>query len=117
MIGMLTGTVVRVNTSSILVDVHGVGYNVFVPQSILTKGKNETLTVFTHTHVREDILELYGFSSFEELTLFESLISVSGVGCKSALGVFSVGSRSDIITAIMQGDAGFFTGVPRLGKK
>lgn len=117
MIGMLKGTVVRNNSSSLIIDVHDVGYKVFVPQALLRKQLQEEVTLFTHTHVREDILELYGFLSNEDLSLFENLISVSGIGCKSALGVFSIGSRQHIIQAIMKGDAGFFTGVPRLGKK
>jgi Holliday junction DNA helicase RuvA len=118
MIGMLRGTVALKNAPSLIIDVAGVGYKVFVPNSVLTNSiLGDEITVYTYTYVRDDALELYGFSSGEDLKLFEMLISVSGVGCKSALGVFSVGSRSSIVNAVITGDVSFFTAVPRLGKK
>jgi len=118
MIGMLRGNVAFKNLSSIILDVSGVGYKVFVPSNVVaTVGLTDELTIYTYTHVRDDLLELYGFTKSEDLKLFEMLISVSGVGCKSALGVFSIGPRSDIVKAVVTGDVGFFTAVPRLGKK
>jgi len=118
MIGMLHGTVVLKNAPAIIIDVHGVGYKVLVDNSLFTShALGDDIQVFTHTYVRDDALDLYGFASAEDLRLFEMLISVSGVGCKSALGVFSVGSRSSIVNAIVTGDVSFFTAVPRLGKK
>lgn len=118
MIGMLSGVIFYRQESYVLLDVHGVGYKVLVPAAILSSVKTgDALTIFTHTHVREDILELYGFLQMEDLRLFEYLISVSGVGCKTALGIFSVGDRNAILSAITQGNVSFFTGVPRLGKK
>ena len=119
MIGMLSGAVAAKDDATIILDVGGVGYKVFVPSDILIAKATigDALQLFTHTHVREDLIELYGFLSREDLRLFELLISVSGVGCKSALGVFSVGKRADIAGAIMKGDVAFFTAVPRLGKK
>ncbi len=118
MIGMLRGTVALKNAPSLIIDVSGVGYKVFVPNSVLTNSAlGDAVTVYTYTYVRDDALELYGFSSGEDLKLFEMLISVSGVGCKSALGVFSVGNRSNIVNAVITGDVSFFTAVPRLGKK
>ncbi|CAN5151470.1 Holliday junction branch migration protein RuvA [soil metagenome] len=115
---MLRGTIALKNPPSFIIDVSGVGYKVFVPNSLFTTyATGDELTVFTYTHVRDDALELYGFSTGEDLRLFEMLISVSGVGCKSALGVFSVGSRSSIVNAVITGDVSFFTSVPRLGKK
>lgn len=118
MIGMLRGTIALKNAPTVIIDVSGVGYKVFVSNTLLTShAVGDELTLFTYTHVRDDALELYGFSSGEDLKLFEMLISVSGVGCKSALGVFSIGSRSSIVNAIVTGDVSFFTSVPRLGKK
>lgn len=118
MIGMLRGIVALKNAPSLIIDVHGVGYKVFVSNSLLTKyAVGDEVTLFTYTYVRDDALELYGFTSGEDLKLFEMLISVSGVGCRSALGVFSIGDRSNIVNAIITGDVGFFTAVPRLGKK
>lgn len=118
MIALLTGTIALRSDPYLIVDVHGVGYKVLVSNTVLSKAiLHETITLFTYTHVREDTLELYGFTEPEDMRLFEYLISVSGVGCKTALGVFSVGTRSAIIKAIVAGDVSFFTAVPRLGKK
>jgi len=118
MIGMLRGTIALKNAPALIIDVSGVGYKVLVSNNLLTKfSVGDEATLFIYTHVREDLLELYGFSSGEDLKLFEMLISVSGVGCKSALGVFSIGARSQIVNAIITSDVGFFTAVPRLGKK
>jgi Holliday junction DNA helicase RuvA len=118
MIGMLTGTVSLKIPPYLILNVHDVGYKVLVSNTLLQQALlDDKLTLYTYTHVREDALELYGFPSPDDLRLFEYLISVSGVGCKSALGIFSVGNRSEIIQAIVTGNAGFFTSVPRLGKK
>lgn len=118
MIGMLTGTVSLKIPPYLILNVHDVGYKVLVSNTLLQHAvHDEKLTLYTYTHVREDALELYGFSAPDDLRLFEYLISVSGVGCKSALGIFSVGTRSEIMQAIVTGNAGFFTSVPRLGKK
>jgi Holliday junction DNA helicase RuvA len=119
MIGILTGTIAYRDDPSIIIDVNGVGYKVLVPTTVLAQltGLGGHIKVYTHTHVREDLLELYGFTSPEDLRLFEYLIGVSGVGCKTALGIFSVGSPKAIMQAIAGGDVAFFTAVPRLGKK
>ncbi|MBA3724379.1 MAG: Holliday junction branch migration protein RuvA [Candidatus Levybacteria bacterium] len=119
MIGTLKGIVEYRDDPNLIVDVHGVGYKVLVPTTVLAKlnGIGDEIKLFTHTHVREDLLELYGFTDPSDLRLFEYLIGVSGVGCKTALGIFAVGTRSAIVQAISQGDVSFFTSVPRLGKK
>jgi Holliday junction DNA helicase RuvA len=119
MIGTLKGVVEYRDDPNLIIDVHGVGYKVLVPTTVLAKlnGVGEEIKLFTHTHVREDLLELYGFTDPADLRLFEYLINVSGVGCKTALGIFAVGSRSAIVQAISNGDVSFFTSVPRLGKK
>ena len=119
MIGTLTGVITYRDDPNLIVDVHGVGYKVLVPTTVLAKlnGVGEEIKLFTHTHVREDLLELYGFTDPSDLRLFEYLISVSGVGCKTALGIYAVGSRSAIVQAISEGNVSFFTSVPRLGKK
>lgn len=118
MIGSLHGSIELFDGANVLINVHGVGYRVHVPQGFREKyHRDETVSVFTYTHVREDILELFGFETLEELKLFEALISVSGIGPKTAIGVFGVGTKSQIIGAIQKADVNFFTGVPRLGKK
>lgn len=118
MIGMVNGEIILKSNTFFLIDVHGIGYKVLVPSGLFAaKNKGEIIQLFTHTHVREDVLELYGFLHIDDLTLFEMLISVSGVGCKSALGIFAVGDRSKIYQAITTGDVAFFMQAPRLGKK
>lgn len=119
MIGSLQGVIEYREDPYVIIAVHGVGYRVLLPPPVLADitRLGAEIKVFTYTHVREDALELYGFISPEDLRLFEYLISVSGVGCKTAMNVFAVGNRSEIIRAISGNDVGFFTSVPRLGKK
>lgn len=119
MIGTLKGIIEYRDDPNLIVDVQGVGYKVVVPATVLAKisGVGVAIKLYTHTHVREDVLELYGFTDPLDLKLFQYLISVSGVGCRTALGIFAVGSRGNIIQAISAGDVSFFTSVPRLGKK
>jgi len=116
MIGLIKGTVEYREDPYLIVDVNGVGYRVLV-SSATSATPGQAIKLFTHTHVREDVLELYGFIEPQDLKIFQYLISVSGVGCKTALTVFSVGSRREIIQAITGNDVTFFTAVPRLGKK
>lgn len=118
MIGSLKGKVEFVDGQYIILDVSGVGYRVLVPSKIFSHAKlKEDLKLFTYTHVREDTLDLFGFADLADLKLFEQLISVSGVGPKTALSIFSFGERDSIIEAIIKGDVDFFTAIPRLGKK
>ncbi len=119
MIGTLKGVIEYREDPFLIIDVNGVGYKVLVPNSVLSKisGTGDSIKLFTHTHVREDLLELYGFTDPADLKVFSLLIGVSGVGCRTALGIFSVGSRYEIVKAISTGDVSFFTSVPRLGKK
>lgn len=119
MIGSLQGIVTLRNDPHILLEVNGVGYRVLASSPVLARIQKigEKLKVFTYTHVREDILELFGFPNHQDLKLFERLLSVSGIGPKTAIAVFSVGSSQEIVNAIMKSDVDFFTSVPRLGKK
>lgn len=119
MIGMLKGLLDTRIDPYIIIDVSGVGYRVLASHNVLSQlpALGSEVKVYTYTHVREDILELYGFADFSDLRLFELLLSVSGVGPKSAIGVFGLGKRGEIISAILKNDVAFFTGVPRLGKK
>ncbi len=117
MIGRLTGIIENIKRNPLIIEVAGVGYLVHVPETLLqlsTPGAKTTL--FIHTHVREDVLDLYGFSSEEDLALFELLLTVSGIGPKTALTVMARGA-SNVEIAVKRGDVDFFTSVPRLGKK
>lgn len=117
MIAQLTGTIVRIHNNPLVLDVHGVGYAVFVPQKLLTTlTRDATITIYTHTHVREDALLLFGFGTEEELLVFELLLTVSGIGPKTALLVLERGVAA-IRKAIVSSDVEFFMALPRLGKK
>jgi len=117
MIGAIKGTVIRFNRNPILLMVGGVGYSVSVPSRYLTtQQKEKELFLYTYTYVREDALDLYGFLSEEELTVFTSLLTVSGVGPKTALLVLD-NTVPNIISALKSADVDFFTAIPRLGKK
>lgn len=118
MIARLQGTIVLKESTSIIIDVHGVGYKVYSPIQVLSQVHvGEEIAVYTYTLVRDDALELYGFTDNRDLALFEMLLSVSGIGCKTALGVFGNGTREEIVNAILQANTAFFSGVPRLGTK
>ncbi len=118
MIGYVRGKVSYLFPDSCFIDVNGVGYRVFIPQSTrqnLSKG-NET-TLFTYLNVREDALLLYGFSSQQEYDLFILLTSVSGIGPKVGLGILSAISPQEFILAVTQKNFGLLTKIPGIGKK
>lgn len=118
MIGFLTGTVHSTDSSSLIIDVHGVGYKVLAPLPILVSVSEGTpISLFIHTHVREDHIVLYGFRDKNDLFLFEKLTSVSGIGPKSALAMLSVHSPSSLADAIERSDAEALSHTPGVGKK
>lgn len=118
MIAYLSGFVEFIHEGYAVVKTNGVGYKVYLPNRLLsTHTKGSEINVCTYTHVRENILELYGFSSFKEQLLFEKMISISGIGPKIAIGIFQVGGVDEIARAIQTADVDFFTQVPRFGKK
>lgn len=102
-----------------ILEVGGVGYKILLPLPVLNGSAKEGAEVrlFTYTHVREDALDLYGFEQFDDLGLFEQLLSVSGVGPKTAMSICSLHKADAIREAIVKGDVDFFSSVPRLGKK
>lgn len=119
MIAHLSGALFEKHLQRLIVDVGGVGYEVHVPLSTLyvvgEVGAQVALRV--HTHVREDALQLFGFATALELTLFERLIGISGIGPKVALGVLSGIEPADFVRAIRQSDIGRLTSIPGVGKK
>lgn len=118
MIRLLKGIIELQDGQHLLIDVHGVGYHVYATQDLLARSVvGDAIKVFTYTHVREDMLDLYGFSALEDLKLFEQFLNVSGIGPKTAIGIFAIGSRERIMNAIATSDVTFFSSVPRLGKK
>jgi holliday junction DNA helicase RuvA len=119
LIAHLTGRLFEKHPNRIIIDVGGVGYEVFVPLSTFY-GLGDTgseVAVRVHTHVREDALALYGFASALELELFERLIGVGGIGPKLALAVLSGIEPLDLVRAIQRGDVARLTSIPGVGKK
>lgn len=117
MIGFLSGTIKTISTDRVILLVNGVGYLVTLSPNLLsTVKKDQPTELFIYTHVREDALDLYGFSSQEELGLFQLVLTVSGIGPKTALLVIDRGVGS-IEHAIKEADTSFFTTIPRLGLK
>lgn len=118
MIGFLQGNVHSTDTSSLILDVHGVGYKVFAPLPVLVSlSQGSPISLFIHTHVREDHIILYGFKDESDLFLFEKLTSVSGIGPKSALAMLSVHSPSSLADAVERSDAEALSHTPGVGKK
>jgi len=118
-IASLRGSILEKHPNRIVVDVNGVGYEVFVPLSTFygLGDAGSAITVRIHTHVREDALLLYGFATLLEQELFERLIGVSGIGPKVALAVLSGIEPLDLIRAIERGDLARLTAIPGVGKK
>lgn len=118
MIGYLRGKVMFLYTDYVLLDVHGVGYRVFIANSTRQKMRlHEEASLFVYTSVREDAIILYGFASQEEYDLFLLLISVSGIGPKVALGILSSITVEGLCRAIQNKQASILTKLPGIGKK
>ena len=119
MISYLKGSVEAKNIDSIVIEVGGIGYKVFMSRNSMDKvGEiGEIVKVHTYMRVREDDISLYGFCSNEELRMFEQLIGVSGVGAKSALTILSNISPSKFALAIISGDVGVLKSLPGIGAK
>jgi len=119
MIGRLTGILLEKNPPQVLLDVHGVGYEVDVPMSTFYNlpGCGEKITLLTHFVVREDGQYLYGFTSESERYAFRQLIKISGIGARMALAVLSGLSVGDLAQAIARQEVGRLIKVPGIGKK
>lgn len=119
MISYLEGKILEKNEKFFAVNANGVGYKIFSHAGILGEipeiGQNVKL--WTHLHVREDAMDLYGFFDREELDFFETLISISGIGPRSALGILEVAPVSSLKQAIVSEDETFFTKVSGIGRK
>ena len=119
MIASLTGRLAFKSPTSLVLDVHGVGYEVFIPLStyygLANLGESTSLSV--HTHVREDVIQLFGFLTSQEKEAFVLLTSVSGVGPKLALSVLSALPVSDLVFAIQSDNVEKLTTVPGIGHK
>lgn len=119
MIGKLTGTLLEKNPPQILIDCHGVGYEVDVPMSTFyhLPASGEKVALLTHFVVREDAQILYGFATPAEREAFRQLIKITGVGPRTALGVLSGMSVQDLAQAVTAQEVGRLVKVPGIGKK
>lgn len=119
MIGKLTGTLLEKNPPQILIDCHGVGYEVDVPMSTFyhLPASGEKVALLTHFVVREDAQILYGFATTAEREAFRQLIKITGVGPRTALGILSGMSVQDLAQAVTAQEVGRLVKVPGIGKK
>ncbi len=119
MIAYLKGSVISKETASIIIDAGGIGYEVLVPLSTFYQLPDETEKVALHiyTHVREDMLALYGFYTKAEKDIFKMLISVSGIGPKLAVNILSGIGPQELLEAIARADSVRVQTIPGVGKK
>jgi Holliday junction DNA helicase RuvA len=119
MIGRLRGRLFEKKPGQLIVDVSGVGYRVFVamPTYSATPDPGAEIALDIHTHVREDAIQLYGFATGRERSIFERLTEISGIGPRLALTILSGSSVDDLIGSIKRGDLARLTSIPGVGKK
>jgi holliday junction DNA helicase RuvA len=119
MIGQLRGHLLLKKPNLVLVDVHGVGYEVHIPLTSFYELPEEGAEIMLkiYTHVREDTLSLYGFKTQKEKDFFLKLLSISGIGPKLAVSILSGAQVEELAQAISQGDLGRLTSIPGVGRK
>ena len=119
MIAYVNGILEYIEEGLCVVDVNGIGMNVYISGSTMDRmpGIGEAVKLYTYTNVKEDAFTLFGFLSRDELSLFKMLITVSGIGPKGGLSILSVMTPDDLRFAIMAGDAGSISKAPGIGKK
>lgn len=121
MIGRLTGTIAhREADGSVVIDVHGVGYDVFLPAGAAGRLESEpgqAVSLHIHTHVREDALGLFGFATAEDRAAFRALLKVSSIGPKLALAIIGAMNASELQDAIARQDKAAFKGISGVGKR
>jgi Holliday junction DNA helicase RuvA len=119
MIAGITGQLAHKSPAYVILDVNGVGYQVFTPLSTFyhLPDLKQNVTLKVHTHVREDALQLYGFLTNEEKDLFLLLITISGVGPKLALNILSGMPVPELVSAVQQGDVARLCSIPGIGQK
>jgi len=119
MIATLEGRVEYRGNDSVIINVGGIGFRVYISGSTLSRlgAVKDKVFLHTHLHLREDNVTLYGFASNEELALFKNLISVSGVGPKLALALLSALSAEQVVMAITSGNTDVLSQAPGIGKK
>ncbi len=118
MIAYIKGKILLRGEKYIILETNGIGYKIFVmPEDIKNTKKESEASFWTHLHVREDAMEIYGFLEYSEVELFEMLINISGIGPKSALGVLSLAPVDTLKRAISSEDTSYLTKVSGIGRK
>lgn len=118
MIRYITGNVFRTYPGELVLMVGAIGYRVFVlPDSVSSRRRDTPCSLWVHHAIREDVSDLYGFETEDELVFFELLLAVPGIGPKSALAILSLAPLDKLQSAIARGDAGYLTSVSGIGKK
>ncbi|MDV2989765.1 MAG: Holliday junction branch migration protein RuvA [Dehalogenimonas sp.] len=118
MITTLKGKVELLGVDWAVIQVNGIGYKVFMSTATLSQIQNAAeVSLFTHLQVREDALTLFGFTAFEELGIFETMLDVSGIGARLALALLSAFKADELATIIATGNADMLCTVPGVGKK
>lgn len=118
MISYLKGSILNKRKNYLILEIGGVGYQVFVPPTLYAELQTTTpIELYIHDHIKEEARDLYGFKTLDELEMFELLLSISGVGPKSALGIMAISSVEELKTSIATGDVAMLNKVSGIGKK
>lgn len=119
MIALIRGHLIVKAPQFVIVDVHGVGYKVYIPLSAFTRlpSQGEEVTVHTYTHMREDAIQLYGFLTAEERDFFTTLLTISGIGPRMGLNIMSGTSLSNLMEIVDKEDVKRLSMIPGVGKK
>jgi len=121
MIKQLTGQIVHQENNYLVLNVGGIGYKIFTTietkEKLTTDFLNQSLTLWTHLSVKENALDLYGFLEKSDLDFFEMLITISGIGPKTALGILNVATVKTLISAIASNNTSYLTKVSGIGQK
>ena len=119
MIALISGKIVHKGISHVIVDVHGVGYRIFIPLTTFYElpEAGQIITLHVHTNVKQDAINLFGFYTVQERDLFQLMISVSGIGPKMSMNILSGISAQELLRAISSGNVGKLVNIPGVGKK